>query len=86
MSVPEAGWRYFGLCENASYQAVARGDIPVVLIGSRKRVPVHLMDAKIGLSDTASPRIGDAAQSNARGVGHATRLRLDPPRGAAELH
>jgi hypothetical protein len=33
ISVPEAGKRYFGLCRNASYDAAARGEIPVIKIG-----------------------------------------------------
>jgi hypothetical protein len=44
ISVPEAGKRYFGLCRNASYDAAARGEIPVIQIGRLKRVPVRLME------------------------------------------
>jgi len=40
ISVPEAGKRYFGLAKNASYAAAARGEIPVIRIGGRLRVPV----------------------------------------------
>ena len=51
LSVPEAGKKYFGLSRNASYAAVHNGDIPVIRIGTRLRVPVialerMLVDAK----------------------------------------
>ena len=44
ISVPEAGKRYFGLCRNASYDAAARGEIPVIKIGRLKRVPVRALE------------------------------------------
>ena len=40
LSVPTAGKQYFGLAKNASYAAAARGEIPVIRIGGRLRVPV----------------------------------------------
>ena len=40
LSVPEAGRMYFELSRNASYEAVRRGDIPVVRIGKKLRVPI----------------------------------------------
>jgi excisionase family DNA binding protein len=39
MSVPEAG-KHLGLGKNGAYAAAARGEIPVIKIGSRLRVPV----------------------------------------------
>jgi excisionase family DNA binding protein len=39
MSVPEAGAAYFGIGRNASYEAVRRGEIPVIKIGKLLRVP-----------------------------------------------
>jgi hypothetical protein len=44
ISVPAAGRRYFGLGKNASYAAAARGDIPVIRIGARLRVPVVALE------------------------------------------
>jgi Helix-turn-helix domain len=44
ISVPEAGRRYFDLGKNASYNAAKRGEIPVIKIGSRLRVPVVAME------------------------------------------
>lgn len=38
MSVPEAGAK-LGLGRNASYEAAARGDIPVLKIGRSLKVP-----------------------------------------------
>ena len=40
VSVPEAGREYFDIGKNASYAAAARGEIPVIRIGGRLRVPV----------------------------------------------
>ena len=44
LSVPEAGRRYFGLGRNTSYAAAQRGEIPVIKIGSRLRVPVVALE------------------------------------------
>ena len=44
MSVPEAGRRYFNIGKNASSDAVKRGEIPAIKIGSRLRVPVSALD------------------------------------------
>jgi hypothetical protein len=44
LSVPEAGRRYFGIGKNASYAAAARGDMPVIKIGRRRRVPIIAME------------------------------------------
>jgi hypothetical protein len=40
LSIAEAGERYFGLSVNGSYLAAKRGDLPWVMIGKRKRVPI----------------------------------------------
>jgi hypothetical protein len=56
LSIPEAGWRYYRLGRNASYEAAKRGDIPVIKLGARKkRVPIVLMERKLV----------DAGESNA---------------------
>jgi hypothetical protein len=48
LSIPEAGWQYFRLGRNASYEAAKRGDIPVIRIGAKKkRVPVVLMEQRL---------------------------------------
>lgn len=44
LSVPEAGKRYFNLAKNASYQAARSGDLPVIKIGGRLRVPVTALE------------------------------------------
>lgn len=44
LAVPEAGKRYFELGRNASYEAAKRGDLPVIRIGSRLRVPVAALE------------------------------------------
>ena|SRR5690348_1930814 len=40
ISVPDAG-RILGLSRNGAYIAASRGDIPVVRIGRKLRVPTH---------------------------------------------
>ena len=44
MSVPVAGKTYFDLGRNASYEAARRGQIPVIRIGARLRVPVMALE------------------------------------------
>jgi hypothetical protein len=44
LSVPEAGRLYFDLARNASYDAVRRGELPVIKIGGRLRVPVAALE------------------------------------------
>lgn len=59
MSVPEAGRRYFNIGKNASYDAVKRGEIPVIKIGSRLRVPISALDRMLeqaGAPKTTSAR------------------------------
>jgi excisionase family DNA binding protein len=43
ISVPEAG-RQLGLSRNGAYEAVKRGEIPVVRIGKRILVPADAID------------------------------------------
>ena len=45
LSVPEAGRLYFDLSRNASYDAAKRGDIPVVKIGRKYRVPIAALES-----------------------------------------
>lgn len=44
LSVPAAGKRYLDLSRNGSYEAVKRGEIPVIRIGRKIRVPVAAME------------------------------------------
>lgn len=44
LSVPVAGRLYFDLGKNASYEAAKRGEIPVIKIGSRLRVPIIALE------------------------------------------
>jgi excisionase family DNA binding protein len=55
MSVPEAG-KHLGLGKNGAYAAAARGEIPVIKIGSRLRVPVVAFERMLadGGSDRAA--------------------------------
>jgi len=55
ISVPEAGKRYFGLCRNASYEAAARGEIPVVSIGKLLRVPVRALERMLDRAGEPTP-------------------------------
>ncbi|HEY3909475.1 MAG TPA: hypothetical protein VGM07_06250 [Stellaceae bacterium] len=48
MTVPEAGKLYFGLSRQGSYDAAARGDIPTIRVGRLLRVPVAVMERKVG--------------------------------------
>jgi hypothetical protein len=45
-SVPEAG-EVLGIGRNASYAAAARGEIPVIQIGKKKRVSLAWIERKL---------------------------------------
>ena len=47
MSVPAAGKLYYDLGRNGSYEAAKRGEIPVIKVGARLRVPVIAMERKL---------------------------------------
>lgn len=47
LSVPEAGKLYFDLGRDGSYEAAKRGDIIVIEVGRRKRVPIKAMERKL---------------------------------------
>ena len=51
LSVPEAGWRFFGLSRNGAYAAAARGELPVIKIGKRMCCPVIVLERM--LAETA---------------------------------
>jgi hypothetical protein len=44
MSVPEAGRRYLGIGDSASWEAARRGELPVIRIGRFVRVPIVAME------------------------------------------
>jgi hypothetical protein len=52
ISVPEAGRRYFDLGRNASYDAAKRGELPVIKIGSRLRVPIVRLEQMLAEAGT----------------------------------
>jgi hypothetical protein len=55
LSVPEAGKRYFGLSAQGSYSAAARGDLPIIRLGRRLRVPIRALEAMLDrVSGTAA--------------------------------
>jgi len=47
LSVPEAGKKYFGLSRNGAYDAVKRGELPVIKIGRLLRVPIRALEAML---------------------------------------
>jgi len=73
LDVPEAGRIYFGLGRNASYDAAKRGEIPVIKIGGRLRVPVIALERMLveaGMSKAqAASSLPDAARQMGRRVG-----------------
>jgi len=53
LSIPDAGKKYFGLSRNGSYAAAKRGDLPIIKIGAKLRVPVRQLERML---DSAAPR------------------------------
>jgi hypothetical protein len=47
LTVPDAGWVYFGLSRPAAYAAAKRGDFPTIRIGRRLMVPVKALEAML---------------------------------------
>ena len=54
ISVPEAGRLYLGIGRDSSYEAVKRGEIPVIRIGRLLRVPVMAMERLLDVTPAAS--------------------------------
>ena len=55
LSVPEAGRRYFDLARNSSYEAAKRGQIPVIRIGHKLRVPVVALERMLEQVEPKTP-------------------------------
>jgi hypothetical protein len=55
LDVPVAGKRYFGLSRNASYAAAKRGELPVIKIGGRLRVPVIALERMLEQAKAVKP-------------------------------
>jgi len=67
-SVPEAG-RLVGLGRDGSYEAARRGDLPTIQIGKLLKVPLAMMEKKLGLEPgtlTSRKHETDDAPSTAR--------------------
>lgn len=58
LSVPQAGKLYFGLARNASYSAAARGDLPVIRIGGKLRVPIVALERMLAQAGNRSGQSG----------------------------
>lgn len=62
LSVPEAGWLYFRLGRNASYEAAHRGQIPVIPLGRKLRVPVAALERMCRGEGLPGPGVVDLRQ------------------------
>jgi Helix-turn-helix domain len=54
LSVPKAGKQYFDLGRNASYEAARRGELPVIKIGRRLRVPIAALERMLAEVNTGN--------------------------------
>ena len=64
-TVPMAGTILAGLCKGSSYEMARRGDIEVIEVGRRKRVPVSWLEAKLGVGRGELDNIIDDCLANA---------------------
>jgi hypothetical protein len=64
LSIPQAGRKYFDLSRDASYKAAQRGDIPVIKVGGRYRVPIAAMEQILA----SATRRGGSANANREGL------------------
>ena len=82
LSIPEAGFRYFGLSKNGSYDAAARGEIPYRKVGRLKRVSIALMERMMTEQPIAAaepPRVETPTRAPAKAPARPSRY----PRSAA---
>ena len=63
ITVPAAGWSYFGLSRNASYAAAKNGIIPAIKVGRLLRVPIVAMEQMLA-SATPSLENGHTPRPN----------------------
>ncbi len=63
LSVPEAGRVYLGIGRDSSYEAVKRGEIPVIKIGKLLRVPVIAMERMLERAGETDQEPADARAS-----------------------
>ena len=68
VTVPDAG-AWLGLGRTASYDAARRGELPIVLIGSRRFVPVAELRSLVGLMPSTSDVPDDAPECGVRRPG-----------------
>ncbi len=61
LSVPDAGRQYFELGRNGSYEAERRGEIPVIRIGRKLRVPVVALERMLAEAGPIAPKNEKAA-------------------------
>lgn len=64
-SIPEAGKRA-GLGRNAAYAAARRGEIPIIRLGSKMRVPAARWDRLLNEGQTARSKEAGQEQREAR--------------------
>jgi len=62
ITVPEAGWSYFGLSRNASYSAAKNGIIPTIKVGRLLRVPIVAMEQILASALAKSNTLEDATR------------------------
>jgi hypothetical protein len=66
LAVPEAGRVYFGIGKNAAYAAARRGDLPVIKIGGKLRVPVVALERLLAQAGTKTEQSDRVDLPNAR--------------------
>jgi hypothetical protein len=57
LTIPEAGYLYFGLSKNGAYDAAARGEIPYIVVGRLKRVSVARMEQMMADGVNVTPPV-----------------------------
>ena len=78
LSVPEAGKRYFDLGRNASYEAARRGELPVIKIGSRLRVPIVALERMLAEAGTDKAGTAPLVSPQVLGAGYQHRSHTRP--------
>jgi len=80
LSVPRAGRQYFALSRGASYAAAARGELPVIRIGRKLRVPIIALETMLEHAGKQPPRVLTRLLTPRQRARHALRETRDERR------
>jgi hypothetical protein len=79
MSVPAAGWKFYGIGKNAAYQAARRGQIPTIRIGGRILAVVAAIERQLASIAAQEMSNADPSAAPEAAFEEARRRAVRPP-------